>query len=433
MTLLLRTWARLTVERGVVGQALLGMHLTQCLCVVAERLCGEAVFAGWFGRKLLIACCCRGGTFLALARCEWFGGRALIIVLAHDLLFVQRMCRAVANAQAVAHFVAIEATCHTWADLSCLRVADCRRIGQIHRHGKCTIASGRQGLTAKKSRPTLAKGKLMLRSSKEILKYEVKARDGVVGRVSDFLFDDRSWSVRYLVVETGKWLPGRRILVSVSQCWEPDGADKTIGVNLDKERIESGPALDEDAPVSRQYEIEFARHFQLVPYWATAGLTGQRVPMTPAAAAAEMEGHAADDDGGDPHLRSMREVAGYSIAALNGKIGHVEEVVFDDLGWLVRYLVVDTRNWLPGRKVLIAPRWVTEINYSDSAVAVDLNQETIQSAPEFEKEKVLNREYEERLYRHYGRSGYWEDLESREERIEATSKASTDTEPMAYP
>lgn len=274
----------------------------------------------------------------------------------------------------------------------------------------------------------------MLRSTKELMKYDVRARDGVVGRVNDFLFDDTSWSVRYLVVETGKWLPGRKILVSVAQCWEPDRDDKSIEVNLSVDEIEHGPALDEHAPVSRQYEIEFARHFQLVPYWASAGLAGPAIASTPALAAATLE-DSKEVVEGDPHLRSMREVSGYSIAALNGDIGHLQEFVVDDLGWLIRYLVVDTKNWLPAPKVLIAPRWVKEINYGNNFVAVDLNKETIRSAPEYDKDSLLHREYEERLYRHYGRSGYWEDdeEESREQRIATTAEASQETNPMASP
>ena len=129
----------------------------------------------------------------------------------------------------------------------------------------------------------------------------------------------------------------------------------------------------------------------------------------------------------------MREVSGYSIAALNGDIGHLHEFIVDDFGWLIRYLVVDTKNWIPAPKVLVAPRWVKAINYGNNFVAVDLNKETIRSAPEYDKDTLLHREYEERLYRHYGRSGYWEEDESREQRIAATSEFSPPMTPATPP
>lgn len=48
---------------------------------------------------------------------------------------------------------------------------------------------------------------------------------------------------------------------------------------------------------------------------------------------------------GDTHLRSALEVSGYVIRALDGDLGHVEDVLFDDVNWATRYLVVDTSNW----------------------------------------------------------------------------------------
>tara|TARA_R110002096_G_scaffold433887_3_gene653816 strand:- start:20295 stop:21092 length:798 start_codon:yes stop_codon:yes gene_type:complete len=258
----------------------------------------------------------------------------------------------------------------------------------------------------------------MLQSSKDLITYKAKASNGeIVGRVRDLLFDDASWTVRYLVVDTGSWLVGRKTLVAISQCWEPDTESKSLQVNLSKEQIENGPSLDEHAPVSRQFEIEFARHFQLVPYWG--GLTGPVIsPALVQPVAAQVP-----ENEGDPSLRSMSEVMGYSISAQDENFGEVEELVVDDIGWIIRYLVVDTRKWLPSPKVLIAPEWALKVSRAERAVSIDLTKSEIRSAPDYDRDSLLLRDYEDALHRHYGREGYWES-KARAERIEETSNAS---------
>ncbi|MGQ9572218.1 MAG: PRC-barrel domain-containing protein [Dehalococcoidia bacterium] len=100
----------------------------------------------------------------------------------------------------------------------------------------------------------------------------------------------------------------------------------------------------------------------------------------------------------DPHLRSVKEVTGYHIQATDGEIGHVEDFILDDEDWVIRYMVVDTRNWLPGKKVLVAPGWVENIDWSESKVAVGLSREEIKDSPEYDPSAPVNREYEVRLY-----------------------------------
>ena len=107
--------------------------------------------------------------------------------------------------------------------------------------------------------------------------------------------------------------------------------------------------------------------------------------------------------GGD----STKEVSGYHIHAFDGSIGHVDDFIVDDESWVIRFLVVDTKNWLPGRKVLIAPLWVDAIDWESRQVRVDMTMEAVKNAPEFDPEAPINREYEERLYDYHGRPKYW--------------------------
>jgi len=85
----------------------------------------------------------------------------------------------------------------------------------------------------------------------------------------------------------------------------------------------------------------------------------------------------------------------------------VEDFIIDDDTWTIRYLVVNTRNWWPGKKVLISTRWVDGVSWSESKVMVGLSRESISQSPEYTEESLLTRDYEDRLHRHYRRQGYW--------------------------
>ena len=111
----------------------------------------------------------------------------------------------------------------------------------------------------------------------------------------------------------------------------------------------------------------------------------------------------------DPHLRSTHDVSGYHIQAADGEIGHVEDFIIDDETWAIRYLIVDTRNWWPGKKVLVSPQWIERVSWSESKVFVNLSRETIKQSPEYTEESLLTRDYETGLHRHYNRQGYWVD------------------------
>ena len=111
----------------------------------------------------------------------------------------------------------------------------------------------------------------------------------------------------------------------------------------------------------------------------------------------------------DPHLRSTDAVSDYNIQAADGEIGHVEDFVIDDETWAIRYLIVDTRNWWPGKKVLVSPQWIDRVSWSESKVFVSLSRETIKQSPEYTEASLLTRDYETGLHRHYNRPGYWAD------------------------
>lgn len=238
----------------------------------------------------------------------------------------------------------------------------------------------------------------MLRSINEIIGYEIRATDGEIGKVKDFYFDTVKWTIRYLIANTGNWLTGRKVLISPEAIGENNWLNgRTLPVLLTKKQIENSPEIDEDAAVSRQHEQAMADFFQWSAYWKSHIVTG-----TPSDAIATAAEYVAGPEG-DPNLRSISEVVGYQIQATDDEMGHVEDFIIRTDDWSIRYMVVDTKKWLPGKKVILPPGWVGPISWKDKQITVDMSSEHIRNSPEFDPTKPVNRKYETRLYDYYGR------------------------------
>ena len=244
----------------------------------------------------------------------------------------------------------------------------------------------------------------MLRSLKDLEGYKISATDGSIGKIYDFFIDDEFWTVRYVVADTGQWLPGRKVLLAPSVLLQSDWRERSFSVGLTRGQIESSPDIDTDKPVSRQRELELRDHYGWPYYWT--GIGGV-MPM-PMAGIPPFNPPPSGSKPGDPHLRSVREIIGYGVRATDGDIGKVSDFIADDESWIVRYLVVATSKWLPGRKVLISPQWlVGPISWSSRKVTVIMSRASIKSSPEFEPHSPVNRDYERQLYDFYGRPAYW--------------------------
>ena len=97
--------------------------------------------------------------------------------------------------------------------------------------------------------------------------YAIQATDGEIGRVDDLLFDDRSWTVRYLVADAGGWLSSRRVLIGTASLEHPDPVGLKLPVTLTREKVQESPSIDADAPVTRQQEELLSRHYGWTPWW----------------------------------------------------------------------------------------------------------------------------------------------------------------------
>jgi uncharacterized protein YrrD len=247
----------------------------------------------------------------------------------------------------------------------------------------------------------------MLDKAKTLKGYKLHSLDGEIGRVKEFYFDDRYWTIRYLVADTGDWLADRQVLISPYALVAVNKEEQYITVDLTKKQIEDSPSLNSDKPVSRQFEETYHGYYGWPLYWAGPYMWGPYPYI--ARGRKQWRESPKSKKAWDPHLRSTQDVSGHHIQAADGEIGHVEDFVIDDKTWAIRYLIIDTRNWWPGKKVLVSPQWIDRVSWSESKVFVNLTRETVKQSPEYAEESLITRDYETGLHRHYDRRGYWVD------------------------
>lgn len=234
----------------------------------------------------------------------------------------------------------------------------------------------------------------MLLNAKNLKGAAIIARDGAIGEIDDFYFDDEKWTVRYLVVDTGSWLFSRKVLISPISIEKADEGTNQVLVNLTRDQVKDCPDIDTQKPVSRQHETAFMDYYGYPYYWGGPYLWGDAafpatLSMPPAvksqmAAAATARRREAEESY-DARLRSVNEVNGYNIGAADGEIGHVDDFIIDDEDWAIRFIVIKTGGWLSGRKTLVAPRWIEGISWDESKMFVSLTRDQIASGPEYDE------------------------------------------------
>ena len=253
--------------------------------------------------------------------------------------------------------------------------------------------------------------KAMLRSIDALKGYTIGATDGDIGQLVDLFFDDQGWTVRYLVIDTGGWLAGRRVLISPVSLGKVDWQARQLNAALTRQEVENSPNIDIHKPVSRQHEAAYCDYYDHPYYWVGPYLWGPAAFPRGIVTSSTTEGkaHAAREPAGaeDVHSRSTNEVTNYSFEAKDGEIGQVNDFVIDEDNWTIRYIIVDTRNWWPGKKVLVSPEWITSVSWTESKAYADLSREAIRNGPQYNPSEPIDRQYESRLYEHYGRPRYW--------------------------
>jgi hypothetical protein len=267
----------------------------------------------------------------------------------------------------------------------------------------------------------------MLRRATDLFGYNVLAQDGEIGQVHDFYFDVEEWTVRYLVVDIGFWIFGRKVLIAPDVLQAPDWERRLMPVDLTKRQVEESPELDFNTGVTRGYQESLHGHYGWPTYWGapratptTGDLhTGTSLPMSGDAGgyASTQAGARGSDlpreveiamrESEHTHIYSINDFTGFSLEATDGSVGSVDDAFIDDADWTLRYLSIDTGTWLPGRKVLMALDWVTQVDLDKSKVYVDVTREQVEQSPEYDPHGSLGRDYEGALYNYYGYRTYW--------------------------
>lgn len=236
----------------------------------------------------------------------------------------------------------------------------------------------------------------MLRSIKAMEKFAVHTSDDdAIGSVKDAFFDDERWVVRYLVADTGGWLIGRQVLLSPISFDRIDWNGKTLQTRLTREKIESSPGIESHKPVSRRQEASLYRHYGYPYYWGgpyawgyavLPGLLEEQIFEDPQRLHVRQDMEDVDKE--DQHLRSCNEVAGYTIAASDDKFGHVVDFLVDEEDWSIQYLVVDPRNFWPGKHVLVPASRIEHVYWADQEVVVAMNKEEVKRSPEYDPDHL---------------------------------------------
>ena len=245
----------------------------------------------------------------------------------------------------------------------------------------------------------------MKRSVKSLIGFTIGATDGEIGKVKEFYYDDETWIIRYLIVDTGNWLSGRVVLISPGSLSTPDWENEVFPVNLTKEQIMNSPEIDTEKLVNRQEKFKSYIYSPRVNY-----LDDGRVRLemgmqktNPIAQEVQKDENTIDKiTDNDLHLRSTDNVTGYCIKATDGEIGDVEDFIIDDRTWRISFLVVDTGNWFPGKKVLLTPKKIKEIDWQTNTVFVNTSVAHVTNSPEYNPTQPLNEVYVEYVHNYYG-------------------------------
>jgi hypothetical protein len=249
----------------------------------------------------------------------------------------------------------------------------------------------------------------MLLEVSELNRLQVDADDGAIGPIRDVYFDDVRWVIRHMVIAAGGWLDGRRVLISPMSVSGVDWAGKAMHVKLTRKQVMDSPDIDTGKPISRQQEIDYYNHYGYANYWEGTRLSSLAMYPIPWVGASPdavfVRGMLPDDviarernelldierEADSTHLRSAGEVLAYQVMARDGPLGSVENLLFDDQSWAIRCLVVDTRNWLPGKHVLIPSSWVDHVSWSEREMVLSVSREAGEAGLEYDRPSHLAR------------------------------------------
>ncbi len=241
----------------------------------------------------------------------------------------------------------------------------------------------------------------MKRAVNDIIGRSVYTIEGTKGKVKDFLFDDRTWIMRYMEVDFGNVFNYDRILIPWRMLKDAEISlnDGDIQLGVSKDTIDMCPRPEDNKPISRKYEEELNAYYRLSGYWTYPHMVPEygigdniirlKVPDR-------------EDEQYDYHLQSFNDIKDYVIRAQDDTLGGPVDLFVDNSSWQILYMVIDTNNWLPwSKKVLLSINQLDNISNERKEIDVSLNTEIIRNAPDYDGSGVLESLYEGNLYNYY--------------------------------
>tara|TARA_B000000460_G_scaffold29980_1_gene18912 strand:- start:2027 stop:2776 length:750 start_codon:yes stop_codon:yes gene_type:complete len=248
----------------------------------------------------------------------------------------------------------------------------------------------------------------MIISSKQLTHFSIHALDDKVGGIRDILFDDETFTVRYLVADTNTWLPlSRKVVISPISVKQLDEDSESVHINMTVDTLKNSPSIDEHKPVSREYEENLFKYFGYGYYWIGPGAWGEFAhPNELVELQRAEESETETPKKSTNHLRAVGEVGGYEVATTTDNVGHISNFVIDTESWKIIMLVVDTNNWFPGGKHLaLLPSDIESIDWAAHSVVVNLSHDELVDRPEVESEKISEEGYVPMLCEQLNKNG----------------------------
>jgi hypothetical protein len=275
----------------------------------------------------------------------------------------------------------------------------------------------------------------MQQSANNLLDFIIIGSDGYLGPLRDIYFDDGEWTFRYLVIEIAEPDTTSRYLISPLSIKQISFERKEIYIRLDQEKIINSPEIDVNLPISRQNEIALRRYYEWPVYWGetefldTPPHSGLEKPLIPFDTERfadeppeflsdendELTGiepiddelletdfaHSEEDVTYNSELRSYIELLGYRIQCTDSDSSFIADLIYDDIDWIIKYIVLNLGNSLTNELILMTLHWVNGINWSKSRMLVTLDQQQLNSAPRYTKNQKITKEYEKNIFDYY--------------------------------
>lgn len=233
-----------------------------------------------------------------------------------------------------------------------------------------------------------------------LLRFDISAQDGGIGFIKDVLFDDQQWTVRYITVDTKRWMPlSKKVLITPVAINAIDLEQGEVHVSLSKQDMLDAPSIDTHKPISRKFEEVLFDYFGYGYYWNGIGLWGdfqnpQELAANEVVPEDALVENVSESDCSDANLRSIDELKHYDVVETDGMQGHVHDFILDTKTWTIKYLVIDTRNWLPGgRKCLLPPEYLESVSWRDQAVFCELKIDQVKQIPDYDEALINDSNY----------------------------------------